>query len=242
MKQIEYLFQEFIDSLQTARDDREFEQIATRTSQGLGFRWFAYLRLGEDGPKLISSYPKSWTSRYLHLKYHRLDPVVIRARSEHTLFVWRGTESTVSVRMEQRKFFDEAATFGIRSGITVPVRGGFGRTAAFTLATDDSHMQPERLLATSSDVVQLLGLYFHTHLPERLLAKMGGPISQTRLTPRETQCLAWAARGKTVSDTAVLMSISPRTVTYYLEKARQRLGAASITHCVARAMRLGLLP
>jgi LuxR family transcriptional activator of conjugal transfer of Ti plasmids len=75
MSSIEQSFQEYIDAIQTAHDDRAFEQVATWVSQRLGFRWFAYLRIVEDAPRLISSYPKSWTSRYFDLQYQRLDPV-----------------------------------------------------------------------------------------------------------------------------------------------------------------------
>ncbi|MBR0834254.1 autoinducer binding domain-containing protein [Bradyrhizobium manausense] len=57
--------------MQTARDDREFERIASRTAHALGFRWFAYLQMAEGPPQLISSYPTSWTSRYFRfVRYH----------------------------------------------------------------------------------------------------------------------------------------------------------------------------
>ncbi len=173
-----------------------FERVATRVTQRLGFRWFAYLRIVEDAPKLISSYPKSWTGRYFDLHYEQLDPVVRRARLEHDLFSWGSGASTPAGTREQRKFFEEATTFGIESGVTVPIRGGFGRMAAFTLATDDRAMRPERLVAKSKDVVQLVGLYFHTHAAVRLGAVCDQPDADDVLTQRERQCLAWAARGR----------------------------------------------
>jgi LuxR family transcriptional activator of conjugal transfer of Ti plasmids len=90
MSSIEHWFQEFVDAIQTANDDDSFERVATRVTQRLGFRWFAYLRIVEDAPKLISSYPKSWTSHYFDLHYEQLDRVVRRARLEHDLFSRRG--------------------------------------------------------------------------------------------------------------------------------------------------------
>lgn len=242
MRSIEHSFQEFADAIQTARRDDEFERVATRVTQRIGFRWFAYLRIVEDAPKLISSYPKSWTGRYFDLHYEQLDPVVRRARIEHDLFSWGAGASTPSGTREQRKFFEEATTFGIESGITVPIRGGFGRMAAFTLATDDRNMRPERLVAKSKDVVQLLGLYFHTHVAARLGTECDQPDANGVLTQRERQCLAWAARGKTVADTAVLVAIAPRTVVFHLDNARRKLGATSIAQCVAEALRRRLLP
>jgi LuxR family transcriptional activator of conjugal transfer of Ti plasmids len=242
MKPIEHSFQEFIDAIQTANDEISFERVAMRVTQRLGFRWFAYLRLTDNAPTLISSYPKSWTSRYFDLGYEQLDPVVRRARLEHDVFSWGGGASAPAGNREQRKFFEEATTFGIRSGVTVPIRGGFGRMAAFTLATDEPALLTEQLVAESRDVVQLVGLYFHTHLTTKLNANPVPPAIEVILTQRERQCLAWAARGKTVADIAVLVGISPRTVVFHLENARHKLGAASIAHGVAEALRGGLLP
>jgi LuxR family transcriptional activator of conjugal transfer of Ti plasmids len=113
MKAVEHTFQEFIDAIQTANTADAFERVGTRLAQSLGFQRFAYLRLAGETPTLISSYPKSWTSRYLNLGYQLLDPVVHRARLEHALFSWGGCASFPSVNREQRRFFDEATTFGI---------------------------------------------------------------------------------------------------------------------------------
>ncbi|MCA6108046.1 autoinducer binding domain-containing protein [Bradyrhizobium cenepequi] len=208
MSPVESIFQEFIDAIQTATNADEFERVAARLTQRLGFQRFAYLRLTGDTPMLISSYPKSWTSRYFQLGYQKLDPVVRRARVEHALFGWGGEGSAPVGNREQRRFFDDAVTFGIRSGITVPIRGGFGRMAAFTLATDDRDVHTERLVADWKDLVQLAGLYFHSHVASRPEVPSTDKIAGSVLTRRERQCLAWAAQGRTVADIAVLVQIA----------------------------------
>jgi len=133
-------------------------------------------------------------------------------------------------------------TFGIRSGITIPIRAGFGQSAAFTLAMDQAEPIGERFMSESRDVLQLVGLYFHSYVSTRRTDKPVSPGDQTVLSQRERQCLSWAARGKTVADIAILIEISPRTVTFHLANARRKLNASSIAHAVAEAMRRGLLP
>jgi LuxR family transcriptional activator of conjugal transfer of Ti plasmids len=241
MDPFESAFQEFVDAIQTADTADEFERVATRLTHRLGFQRFAYLRLAGDAPTLISSYPKSWTSRYFDLGYQQLDPVVRRARLEHGLFSWTGEISNPPGNRELRRFFDEATTFGIRSGVTVPIRAGFGRMAAFTLATGEREVQPEQFVAQWKDVVQLAGLYFHTHVAVKLDRPPTVRPVGTELTQRERQCLAWTAQGKTVADIAVLVEIAPRTVVFHLENARRKLDAASIAQCVAEALRRGWL-
>ncbi len=205
MKPIEHVLQEFIDAIYAADNESDFERVATRVTQRLGFRWFAYLRITDNAPALISSYPKSWTSRYFASRYQQLDPVVRRARLEYDSFSWSGGASKSVGTREQRKFFDEAVTFGIKY------------------------------------VIQLVGLYFHTHATTKLDSGSISPAAGDVLTQRERQCLMWASRGKTSVDIAVLVDVAPRTVVFHLENARRKLGANSIAQCVAEALRRGLL-
>ena len=230
-----------MDAIQTADDEADLHKVASRFTRRLGFRWFAYLRLMPEAPKLISSYPKSWTGRYFELGYQEIDPVVRRARKQHDLFSWGGAPQPPSGTREQRRFFDEAMTFGISSGITVPITGGFGRIAAFTLATDEPLAQAEQLLTDAGDIVQLAGIYFHVHASTRLANAAIRSAVHGVLTQRERQCLTWIAEGKTVADTAILLDISPRTVVFHLENVRRKLGAVSMPQCVAMALRRGLL-
>lgn len=242
MNAVENTFQEFVDAIRTAGDVNAFERVATRLAQKLGFQRFAYLSLAGDTPVLISSYPKTWTSRYFDLGYHQLDPVVLRARVERDLFSWGGEAHAPAGNRAQRQFFDEATSFGIRSGITVPIRGGFGRFAAFTMATGDREIDLDRLVGEWRDIVHQAGLYYHVHVAARLDGALVPQLHATsELTQRERQCLAWTAQGKTVADIAVLVAIAPRTVVFHLENARRKLGAASIAQCVAVALRRGFL-
>jgi LuxR family transcriptional regulator, activator of conjugal transfer of Ti plasmids len=242
MKRKQQSFQEFVDAVQTADDVASSERVASRLMQRLGFRWFAYLRVDGDQSALISSYPKSWTGRYVDLRYQSVDPVIGRARVQCDLFCWSGDRGSARRTREQRRFFDEAKTFGIRSGITVPIRGGFGQMAAFTLATDESALLTERLADEYRHMLQPIGLYFHTHAKAKLEPVTSFSATQATLSQRERQCLAWSARGKTADDIAVLVGISKRTVIFHLENARVKLGAISLTQCVAEAIRRGLLP
>jgi LuxR family transcriptional activator of conjugal transfer of Ti plasmids len=114
--------------------------------------------------------------------------------------------------------------------------------AAFTLATDESALLTERLADEYRHMLQPIGLYFHTHATAKLEPVTSFSATQATLSQRERQCLAWSARGKTADDIAVLVGISRRTVIFHLENARVKLGAISLTQCVAEAIRRNLLP
>lgn len=71
-------------------------------------------------------------------------------------------------------------------------------------------------------------------VPERVPPDVGA----TGLTQREAGVMHWLARGKTDSDIAALLSISPRTVQKHLEHIYVKLGVETRTAAVMRALAL----
>ena len=61
------------------------------------------------------------------------------------------------------------------------------------------------------------------------------------LTPRETLCLTWASHGKAMKGTAEILGISERSVRFYLDAAREKLGAGNVAHAVRIAVERGLI-
>ena len=61
------------------------------------------------------------------------------------------------------------------------------------------------------------------------------------LTRRELECLGWCAGGKSYWETAVILGISERTVSFHMEAVRSKLIAATNAHAVAMALCMGLL-
>ena len=64
---------------------------------------------------------------------------------------------------------------------------------------------------------------------------------QIALADREVECLTWAARGKTVIDTAQILGISPETVEGFIKQALRKLDASNKTHAVAKSIALGII-
>lgn len=237
---LELAFQDFTDSLWTTNGESALRTVVSRTAQNLGFTYFAYLGLDNGDPLLISSYPRSWTDHYFAQHFESIDPVVIRARQNHYTFAWSGSAPEHIRTVTTRQFFSDAQDFGICSGITVPIRSGFGRFAALTFATHKSLQEIEAKLHSSHDIFQLIGLYFHS----RVEATLREPRAERDcvLSPREIQCLAWASRGKTMAETAIILKLTRRAVSFHLENARFKLRATNITQAVATAVKSNLLP
>jgi LuxR family transcriptional activator of conjugal transfer of Ti plasmids len=112
---------EFVDCLHSAHTEDDFRRVAERTAHGLGFRWFAYFGRRANGPNLISSYPKSWTSHYFREGYDNIDPVLQEPRNTSRMFLWDGREARSAKSAKERRLFDDALSFKIRTGLTVRI-------------------------------------------------------------------------------------------------------------------------
>ena len=72
------------------------------------------------------------------------------------------------------------------------------------------------------------------------IAPQGVSALPVVLTPRETEVLAWLAKGKTNRDIADILGMSPRTVNKHLEHIFEKLGVETRTAAVAAAGRIGI--
>lgn len=70
--------------------------------------------------------------------------------------------------------------------------------------------------------------------PETPLAQR---LNEAALTPRETEVLAWLAKGKTNRDIAEILGMSPRTVNKHLEHVFEKLGVETRAAAAALASR-----
>jgi len=102
----------------------------------------------------------------------------------------------------------------------------------------------------AEDVVEALGLGANDYVTKPIDFDMLEMIINARLAgvarndvwprlvtlnDREIEVLTWAARGKTSSEIADLVSLSKRTVDFHLDNARVKLGAATRTEAAIKA-------
>jgi DNA-binding CsgD family transcriptional regulator len=62
-----------------------------------------------------------------------------------------------------------------------------------------------------------------------------------QLSGRELEVLKWAAEGKSMQDTAQILSISEHSVRTYLQNCQRKLKGANKLHTVVQALRIGVI-
>lgn len=229
------IFQGFIDRLADSVNEASLGDAMAEAAAALGLPTFAYLCMPQtrvDEPRLISTYPRPWTVHYVESRYERLDPVIRRALSVPEPFEWGLHTSLGRLSKSQRRFFDEAACFGIRCGLTIPIHDGRGPVATVTFAGNTYNLPFRRSVENHVRVLQLMAMYFHAHARNKLAGDR--MVDGVVLSPREHECLQWAAVGKSAWDIGAILGISRRTVVFHLENAKMKLGVRSICQAVAR--------
>jgi LuxR family transcriptional regulator, activator of conjugal transfer of Ti plasmids len=228
------IFQNFIDCLSSASNSDALRDAMSQAAAELDLSCFAYLSMPDKTgglPGLISNYPSAWTAHYLESHYERFDPVILQALSHPEPFEW-GLGVGLSAPSKSQELFEEAARFGIRYGFTIPIHNNSGPVAAVTFAADERRPQFERTIGAHARVLQLMAMYFHAHAEGRIGSNR--PISGVALSPREAECLEWAAQGKSAWEIGTILGISRHTVATYLDNAKTKLGVRTIVQAAAR--------
>lgn len=228
------VFRTFIERLLKSVDIADLHNALAHVSNAFDLRCFAYLSIPQGKnteADLISTYPAEWTSLYLANHYERLDPVIQNALRDREPFEWGPGIGPGQRSLAQHRLLEEAAEFGIRYGFTIPIHDDSNQFAAVTFAADERSPPFRRCVENKAQLLQLLSILFHTQA--RSVIRGDRVIAGARLTPRQLECLQWAARGKSATDIGCILDISPRTVVFHIENAKARLGVRTIAQAVA---------
>ncbi len=152
-------------------------------------------------------------------------------RNRHVPFVWHAHEAGDNPAARH------LARFDLAGGITVPFRGPAGRAGCVSWIVRGTD-RPLFQLAEQHGAEMTLA----AHLFLDRLHALDPKTPQVRLTPRERECLAWAAAGKTDSEIGAILDRSPETARFHIKRAAAKLGTVNRTQTVVRALELGVIP
>jgi DNA-binding CsgD family transcriptional regulator len=228
-----------IESLLAVKTETELWRAGAAISQHLGCEHFMYglrtaMSLTRPSEFSLFGSPKEWVEHYQSLRYERIDPVVQHCRVHIVPALWGSHlfSSRAAVTLYQ-----EAAEYGLKSGVSFPVHGPAVEVALVSLITSKRHLDSANFLGKA----QLFSCYLHEAYRKLSAAEQHILLAQKPLTDREKQCLLWAAVGKSSWETAVILNIAERTAVFHLTNAAAKLGAVNRRQAVARAIALGLI-
>lgn len=233
-------FLDTVEELNTMNASGDVHRSLLRIAERYGLKNVAYLAHALPGrshkdPLIAVTYSTEWIKRYFDLRYMKHDPVVSLGLSSMMPIDW-GEIGAPNPTVQ--RLFGEARDFGVgRHGMTFPIRGRFGERGVFSITSDESDMEWTRIRKLFMRDFQVLGYHVHG----MVLRAECISVQSVKLSPREIDCLRWAALGKTAAETADILGIGERTARCYLETTRHKLGAINITNAVAKAISLNII-
>lgn len=191
-------------------------------------------------PHYLTNFEKEWTEHYYQSQYHRIDPVILLGAEKRTPYFWSNLWEEIEMTSQQKDFFNEASEFGVASGIGLPIFLDGPKPGIVTLVSSVCNQQEiKQIMSEEHASLMLLATSFQN--AAKKLFEQRPPDDAPNLTPRERECLTWAANGKTDAEIGMILNISHRTVNAHMANAYQKLGCVSREQAVVKALLLRLI-
>ncbi len=146
---------------------------------------------------------------------------------------WRPTRSLDGIDCSR-----VTAEFGYTGAIIAPAHLAGGQVGAVVWVTTDPIDMPAMFAAHAAEMFTTALQFLAAHSE---LATRRHRLTPATLSPREAQCVRWAAAGKTNAEIAAILSLSVSTVRFHLRNAAEKLGAATRARLIQLATAMGFL-
>lgn len=239
LEQTFYILLDYISDLGGANKREVFLQTAKSL---YGLSHISYLGINIPSPEhgnyyVQSTYPDQWVERYATQRYVSIDPVVRTGLAALVPLDWADLPKESAT---ERRFFGESREFGVgRHGLTFSLGGKKKESGIFCINSDVSDKEWRGIKRCCMRDFQILSAFFHN----KVLEDVGENtlMLAENLSCRESECLKWAAEGKTAWETSMILGVSERCVRFHLDQARRKLNCLTKVQAVAKAVALGLV-
>lgn len=250
---------EIIQGFEEADSVERLQELMQSAIEDFGFAAYNFFDAGRahlEVPLYFGTTGEAWEGEYRSNGFAHHDPTLSLARRTNVGFRW--SEVPLPTATGKRKpvalhLMDAARDHGFEDGFIQPYHfvdaQGRNYSALSALFWKDDKARLDFLFSTQRRYeLQLVLLYWtqkvislmsETYRARAIFAEV--PQEFQSLTDREREVLEWAARGRTVVETAELLKIKPETAKTHIVNAIEKLGSTNKTNAVAKAFKLGLI-
>lgn len=179
-------------------------------------------------------YSPEWLKLYSEMDFRRMDPIPERTLRFGSAITWLDAMQLDANTRENEAYFAAMREHGLVHGIGLPLYGPGYREAYASYdfgrptdpKTDEAFTEIARMAqAGQVRVCRLLALHRDT----------------AKLSDREQTVLEWMADGKSNSDIATILDISPETVRTYAKRIYEKLGANDRIGAILKGLKVGAI-
>ena len=172
-------------------------------------------------------WPQDWLDFYESGGFVEHDFMPIESRRRISPF-WYSDIKRPKLTDKQKQLYDAGVAYGWKDVLAIPIHGPGSLQGLVTLAAREEL----GLGAVESAVLEAMARTVWEHCRTSEGFGMFAP-DRAQLSPRELECLQWAATGKSDEDIAALVGIRPATAHFHIEQAKKRLGVKTRVEAVA---------
>jgi DNA-binding CsgD family transcriptional regulator len=190
-----------------------------------------------DHALVADTFGDDWQQHVEALRLQAVDPCRSAATIQIPVIDWADLPRGKLRARRYIKEFNERQ-FG-RRAITMLHRGSFGDRSLLTLTSDATDRRWLQLVDELKEAGGIIHPVLHRFVL-RTRFNIEGAVA-VRLTPREKECLNWAAHGRTSKEIGDVLGLTQATVNFFIDAAVQKLAASNRAHAAAKAVSLGLI-
>ncbi len=182
--------------------------------------------------------PRGWNRLWPRYSCH--DPYMRACYRSNVPLDWREVKQATWLSPLQHQCMEYLRGVGFLDAVTVPIHLPGLRFAFVTASVNRDDYCWQELAPRNAAPLLLLAHGFQQWVSSHM--RDVNPVAPgPQLSPRERECLHWAATGKNAPETAVILSRSVETVRRHLKNAMGKLEAPTLAGAVARAGACGLI-
>ncbi len=187
---------------------------------------------------LHSNYSEAWRSKYDSERLEAVDPTVAHCATKSIPLIW---SPNLFVAPKQQEMYEEARSYGLVSGVTLPIHGSSGERGMLCLVSDrssggkfedEAHRNLAQLSCFRDFILESSLGFIKREAPE---------VPPIQLTQRELECLKWSATGKSSWDIGQILNCTEATVNFHFSNIRRKFGTSSRRQAVVKAIRSGII-
>ena len=187
----------------------------------------------------VRNFPSGWEAGWQRYMVH--DPYYHACFKGTLPFDWAEVQNPLVLDYMEQDAWRYLADLGLSRGMTIPVHLPGGSFAVVSAILDDTRSDWQRLNANTRELMFHLTHHFHSMVHDRGFEDQVDVADPIRLSPRELECLRWAAGGKTAWEISEILNRSVEIVRLHLKNAKHKLGATNMAHAIAKAAQSGML-
>jgi len=192
---------------------------------------------GEEqrGHVLLCDWPQDWLQRYVERNYVDHDPLVKYMRANPSQTTWSDAAARIDLDRSAREVFCDAGAYKLNDGFAFPLITLEGEVVMVSLGGEHVELDEHAIGVISLASTYAIGRAIQLSSEHQTIEH------RPELTPRETECMRWAAAGKSEWEISQILGISEHTSEKHLLNAKSKLGAANRVQAIAEAIRHGYI-